>query len=340
MGAAYQEFRDRKERGAPGHEAFSLPSYDLGGRTIAQIEATELPPLIANGMLRSDDAMMLYGNGDVGKGTLACEWIRQLVLEGHRPLILDYEDHEREWKMRLDGLGLADPSAVHLLSPNNPNLWHGPKGGIAQQAEAIRAYVIDHGLTFIVIDSKGRSMPASDLNKNEAPEAYMQALSTIHLPSLTLDHTSGASTGDRSYGSVYWHNYMRLTFFLQKGGKLIVKKDNEYGRFGWTWQIEPTWWNGTLREVKIVRFNESVREKIDTVLADMDEYMTPKQIAGEYNKFKDEDAPDRLSESSVRSTLRREVGEHYVQQDGGYLLAARAQTLAEQLNPLATMVQL
>ncbi len=96
---------------------------------------------------------MLFGPGDVGKGTLTSQWVTDLVRLGHTPLILDYENHPGEWSRRVRALGGPDVHAKAVyVAPNSPD-WHGKHGPMWEQVEDLAEIVGTFNSTFVVIDS-------------------------------------------------------------------------------------------------------------------------------------------------------------------------------------------
>ena len=89
---------------------------------------------------------ILYGTGDIGKGALACRWISDLVLAGHRVLILDYEAHPEEWSRRVASLApdVHRGDAVRHLAP---------RASLAAATGEIVWTCDTYELDYVVIDS-------------------------------------------------------------------------------------------------------------------------------------------------------------------------------------------
>jgi hypothetical protein len=153
----------------------------------------------------------------VGKGVLACQWIVELVRDGHVVLIVDYEAHETEWSRRISALGGPDALAgVYYVAPLTPT-WTGVRGLVWAQAADIHAIAEAIRATFIVIDSIVPGCAGVDPMKPEAASQYAAALQLIARPALSLAHITKADDQRYPFGSVFWHNLARTTWSLAAG---------------------------------------------------------------------------------------------------------------------------
>lgn len=203
-------------------------------RSISDVDMSPPPPLLL-GRLHPLKATVLFGDGGVGKGTLATKWLVDLVLAGINVLVVDYEDNETEWAARSYSLGLDDgprrTEGFRILSVSSPE-WEGPQGNIWDQVEYIRATIEAWGIGYICIDSAVFAVGGKDVTDPEVVIRYFKALTRIGLPSLTLAHVNRAKDMTKPFGSVFWHNAPRLSWSYEhktvSSRKLTLRKNNQY----------------------------------------------------------------------------------------------------------------
>jgi hypothetical protein len=204
-------------------------------RTVADIEDSALRPLLF-GMLEPDGPNLLYAAGGTGKGT-TCAWlIAEAVKVGIRPMIYDAENHPREWRRRVTGLGVAPERVVYVQPYELPTVLLGKPlyqvvphlGSIAQAAEC--------GILFIDSILAAANLSEEGLKSDaRAPYQYVTALGELGIPSVSLGHTPKNSLEGDPYGSVSWINAMRLTWQGQHAEgdghrvRWVARKKNERG---------------------------------------------------------------------------------------------------------------
>lgn len=199
---------------------------------------------------------ILYGTGGVGKGALACSWITQLVRDGHRVLILDYERHPEEWSRRIAALdlGVHGSQLVRHLVPAEP---------IRKAAPEIASTCDLHELDYVVVDSAVMACGADPL-KPEAAADYAAAILDIGRPVLSLAHVTKVDDARYPFGSVFWHNLARMTWSLSgDDGEVLLKhrKHNNYQGLG-TFALTVTWSDeGQLREVWERGYNMTILQR-------------------------------------------------------------------------------
>jgi AAA domain-containing protein len=297
--------------------------HPLGLRPLDIIPRDPPPPLLI-GRLDPIEHTILFGEGDVGKGTIASHWITRLVEEGETILILDYENHPGEWSRRIASLSPTAPGKVFHVAPLAPE-WTGIKGPIWDQAEGIRRLVEETGATYLVIDSIVPACGGTDVSSGDtsAPTNYNRALQHIGIRSLSLAHVTKYSDGKYPFGSVHWHNLVaRITWSVQKQGsrgdtKLLKnRKHNNYERQP-NLIIQVDWHDGLP-----VRISEKAHA---VVLADLiedilDEPMTPAAVTKRLNEDLDDDDP-LYKADSIEKALRRGVSskpQRFSLSDGQY----------------------
>ena len=229
------ERKDRKEYVPP-----PAPDRSVALDTISTAPA---PPMLIE-RLDPLGHTILYGTGGVGKGSLASSWIVQLVRDGHRVMILDYEGHPEEWSRRIGSLdrGVHTSGMVRHLVPTKP---------IHHATDEIRTSCDTHESDYIVVDSAVMACGADPL-KPEAAAMYSAAVLTVGRPVLTLAHVTKTDDSRYPFGSIFWHNLARMTWSLTGDeGETLLKhrKHNNYEGLG-TMALKVTWGeDGQLREV-------------------------------------------------------------------------------------------
>jgi len=294
-----------RDAGPPADFADASIASRLGARVLTEVSDAAAPPLLVE-RLEPIGHTILFGTGGAGKGILATEWLRRLLIRTDaRVLIADYEDHAEEWSRRFTGLG-GDKlrSRVQHVSPLGPG-WRGTRGAIWDQADELRALAMEWRATYLVVDSIVTACGATDPLKPEAAGQYAAALTRIGLPALSLAHLTKNGQTTYPFGSVFWHNLARLTWsltFSGQGGALLVnRKANNYPG-GSRFTVDVTWREGLPRVVSERRTMSRLAERIAEVLIDHPD--TVKGIVTKLDAAREE-GEDLLKAGSVRTALSR-----------------------------------
>lgn len=298
---------DRERDGPPPLLAVPLSSLDR----------TPPAPLLLD-RLDPHESTILFGPGDIGKGTLACSWIAQLVASDLRVLVLDYEDHGGEWARRIAGLAGDDAlGAVLWAAPLADGL-----GPIWTHADTIRAFIVAQDVDYIVIDSAVYACSGADPSKAEVAILYGAALQVIATPSLTLAHVTKLHDPRYPFGSAFWHNSARVSWSMMPKGDdvlLACRKSNNYRKPS-AQVVTVTWHEDVLREVREKPAVWALEDRIAEVLADGP--LSPVAIAAALNDGLD--PSEQTPRSSIRNvlsrSLRRSGGRFTVDNAGLYCL--------------------
>lgn len=184
---------------------------NLGTRTADQLPSGPAPEMLANGWLHPEEGTILYGKGGMGKGITTVYLISLLVREGHEVLVVDFENHPREWGSRLADLSMRaeDLAHVHYASPFGRE-WTAKKGSVDQIADLIRDECDRLAITYVVMDSYSAAsdVSADALGGQEAASKVAHAMTHIGRPYLLLAHVNGSQQKhpERPFGSVFVHN--------------------------------------------------------------------------------------------------------------------------------------
>lgn len=206
-------------------ERHGEPVVKVGGLPIPLAPSFRLAPLLPDGQVT-----ILFGEGGVGKSTLACLLGVSVVtglaiVEGWQPrrapvLYLNWEASADSINRRVRGIALG----AHI--PELVTLDHvdcrrrGPLAGFAEDiARQIAAE--DYGL--VVVDSVGMASgtSAEGADANETAIRLFAAFGYLGTTVLAIDHVSKATADEpgkpaRPYGSVYKANLARATFELRR----------------------------------------------------------------------------------------------------------------------------
>jgi hypothetical protein len=254
------------------------------------------------GRLPPREHTILYGPGDVGKGTVAADWIVAATRAGLRVLIADYESHPGEWARRIFDLGgIAASEAVAYANPVPPAY---PIGSLEQHAQELRRAADATRADLIVIDSVSAACRADPLEPTTAWR-YQAAVMQLGRTVLSLAHVTKAHEMTYPFGSVMWHNAARMTYSLERVTattlKLRCRKSNNYRKPADV-LVTPEWIEDRLREVGYRDYTASIADRIADVLAD--------GVPRTQTELRDELDSDgeSLKESAVRMALSRNVG--------------------------------
>ena len=282
------------------------PLGRYGARPLSEISDDPPAPLLID-RLDPEGHTILYGTGGVGKGVLAADFIVRLARIGHRVLILDYENHPGEWSRRVGSLGGAD--ALHSTTWVAPLTaeWTERRGPLWAAQDDVRVIADAVDATYIVVDSIVPACVGVDPAKPEAAAQYAAAIEFIGRPMLSLGHATKADNLSYPFGSVFWHNFARVTWSLEPDGDskiLTCRKHNNYAGVGRV-VVTSTWIDGRPGEVWERSYAAVLGERISEVLT-----ASPGlTVAAIVDLLNDEDDSDgaRVKPDSVRKTLRRGI---------------------------------
>lgn len=182
------------------------------------------PPSPLLGVLSPEGTTILYGDGGDGKGWIAASLIGDLLKQGIKTAILDFEAHPNEWAYRLDKLGVPVEQVLYVQPSGTMVRWANPYTARLLRSE-------DVGM--LVVDSAMYASNADDPYSPQSAMQYKRARSMLgNLPVLLLAHTPKG--GDSIFGSAFWRNEARITWHLRKDfmtrqRHLECKKSNSYG---------------------------------------------------------------------------------------------------------------
>ncbi len=168
---------------------------------------------------------VLFGDGGQGKSLLALHLVGKLAQQGISVLYCDWEFDGESHRERYGGLfGASLPTSLRYARCDKP---------LAAEADRLRRLVQQYQIQYLVCDSiVFACAPGVPAESAEAAATYYQALRQIGIGSLNLAHTtkSNSDTDEKRqqakpFGSVFWANGARATWFLKgvsDGSRLTV----------------------------------------------------------------------------------------------------------------------
>lgn len=169
---------------------------------------------------------IIFGDGEAGKTFTAyvcavCLANGMAFLDHDPPdnrgttvMVIDYETDRETAKRRilrlLKGFELEWP-AKRLL------YWPGRGISLAAQAEALKRKVKEWDVGLVIVDSAAAA--CGEPREESAVLAYFNALASLGTTSLTIAHVTKGQHSDkfRPFGSTFWHNMARSTWFAARG---------------------------------------------------------------------------------------------------------------------------
>lgn len=175
-----------------------------------------LPPMLVN-----DAATCIFADGGVGKSLFALAATCALagddaVFAGmaspvqHRVAYLDWEWDA--WQHRERMMQLCGDRAYDLADRVFYRRCQGP---LADMVDSLKRMIDEHGITYVVIDSVGAAC-AGEPEAAKNAMAFYDATRSLGCGSLWLAHIAKDGSTWKPFGSVFWHNNARATWYLEK----------------------------------------------------------------------------------------------------------------------------
>lgn len=265
------------------------PSVALG-----DIPRPEAGTWLINGLVLNRLPVILFGDGSAGKSLIALA-IAESIQRGDRAY-LGMLPSERANVMLLDWEYDGWEHAIRsraITGEGSTIRYRRMFGPLADQVEAIEKEIDEHNIRLLIIDSAAYACGGKP-EDSEQTNRLFDALRALNIGSLIIAHeTKGAGiigNHDKPFGSVYWHNGARATWFVQKQqdeqdleGKTVLhiglfnKKTNQ-GRLmrplGWQVQVksnesgemlECSFSKVDVRDIEGLRETTSLRQQITRV---------------------------------------------------------------------------
>lgn len=154
---------------------------------------------------------ILFGDGGSLKSYLALYLAAALAFQGLRVGFFDWELEAEDHKDRLARMFGHEEPEIRYARCDRP---------LTQEIDRLRRIVEVDRLDFAVFDSVAFACDGPP-EAAEVASRYFQALRQLRVGSLHLAHVTKADTGDqRPFGSAFWHNGARATWFIKPNDPL------------------------------------------------------------------------------------------------------------------------
>jgi AAA domain-containing protein len=213
----------------------------LSYERMSDIEVIESSGLQFSPFVLSEGPTILFGDGGSGKSTLALcvaasmatgrEIIPDLAPVDIGPVLwIDYEAQRLTTKKRANRLGVADAPIIYVPG----------KRPLVDDVDRLKRIAEVEGAKTAILDSIVLSSGGKSPNDAEAATAWANAMNEIVPRSVALAHVTKSSedTGRYPYGSIFWHNVARLTWYVKRDHdaeghaiELFCRKRNDGDKF-------------------------------------------------------------------------------------------------------------
>jgi hypothetical protein len=195
----------------------------VGSRTLKDLPSGDPPPQLCDPYLSAEGVTVVYGLGGVGKGYVSVYLILQLVRQGKRVTVIDFENHPGEWGRRARTLGFTDDELqmVNYRAPFADD-WTAKRGALATVAEILREDLDAATCDYLVIDSyTTATATGSELGGMGPAQEFFGGIAKLGRPALVIAHVAsgGDKFPDKPFGTVFVHNLARETWAVGRVGE-------------------------------------------------------------------------------------------------------------------------
>jgi hypothetical protein len=154
-----------------------------------------------------DDPQIWFGDGGSLKSLLALFTGGKLESHGIRAAFFDWEWTASQHRGRFE----------HLFGPQMPGLLYVRcERPLTEEADRLRRIIREERIAFGIFDSVAFACDGPP-EAAETASAYFRALRSLRIGSLNLAHITKGENGDqRPFGSIFWHNHARATWFIKR----------------------------------------------------------------------------------------------------------------------------
>lgn len=164
---------------------------------------------------------IVFGMGGSGKSYLLADiglhsiygmpWKGRKVREVDALLVIDYEDHGDEWRLRIqqlcDAYGWEFPERGYRY-------MSGDAIPLADQMPRLRRVVADWGIGLVIVDSAASAV-GGELSDPQAVARMVNALADLGPTAMVIAHNTKAEDSNYPFGSIFWHNLVRATHYVE-----------------------------------------------------------------------------------------------------------------------------
>lgn len=192
-----------------GVDVLDLPDY-VG-------EVLLVPPLVV-----ADGPTIFFGDGASLKSYITSRMALSMALGieymGMRtpmlvPMVVDYEDSGANFKRRLKRLALGvDPGLTDVMGIH---YWDAKGIPLVDLVDGLKRYIEKYGIGLLIIDSVAPACGGDPLDHGAVLD-FFSALKRLGLPAILIAHVTKAMDATKPFGSAYWHNEARRTWYVQR----------------------------------------------------------------------------------------------------------------------------
>jgi hypothetical protein len=149
---------------------------------------------------------ILFGDGGTGKSLLGLYVLGRLAERGLPVGLFDWELDAGAHRLRLEQLFGAAMPDIRYVRCDRP---------LVHEVDRLRRIVRDAHLVFATFDSVGYACPGPP-EAAEHAMGYFRAVRQLGIGSLHIAHVrQGENNDQRPFGSSFWHNSARMTWFVK-----------------------------------------------------------------------------------------------------------------------------
>lgn len=152
---------------------------------------------------------ILFGDGGCGKSTIGLHVAGRLAQAGMTVLYADWEWSAPDHRLRLGQMfGEAMPSVLYVRAERP----------LVAEVDRLTRLAREHSVDYLIADSIAFACDGPP-EAAEVAASYFRALRRIGVGSLNIAHVTKSDGGDQKpFGSTFWHNGARSTWFAQRSG--------------------------------------------------------------------------------------------------------------------------
>ncbi len=154
--------------------------------------------------------MIVFGDGGDAKSYIGLYWATRLSAEGLRVLYADWEFAGEDHRDRLE----------RITGPDMPELWYvRAERPITAELDRLRRIVAEERIDYLIADSVAFACDGPP-ETAEVAGAYFRAIRRLGVGSLHIAHITKGENGDQKpFGSTFWHNGARSTWFVKRSAE-------------------------------------------------------------------------------------------------------------------------
>lgn len=170
---------------------------------------------------------IVFGDGGSGKTYLSQRVVLELARSGLRIGWFDWEFDGGEVAERFDLLAPGEEPDVIYVRCERP---------LVHEADRLRQIIRDERLDYAVLDSVAFACdgPAA---ADEVASAYFRALRRLRIGTLNIAHNTKAGDEEKPFGSVFWHNGARASWFVKRTSEAMDRTRLSLAVFNRKWNM-------------------------------------------------------------------------------------------------------